>query len=189
MTLQRVSQSFPVLLLRMAFMSPGAWRLLLADPKFIGIGLLLAAAAGLSGTLGLSIGRPLGWGELAFNGIVAIAGTTIGCLFIGACAHLLVNRIGSGRATLATTVGAVGCAHAVGLLQLLMVLQAWTFGVWAIVMVWTVLAAGAGVAMASRASLAICLPAVIAPWAVWAVLQLSLWVILGGSAIADLGTT
>lgn len=185
--MQRLAQSFPILLLRMAFMSPGAWRLLLADPKFVRVGLLLAAGAGLSGTLGLSIGRPLGWGELAVNAAVAVVGTSAGCMFTGACAHILVNRIGPGRAGLAATVGAVGCAHAVGILQLLMVLPVWTFGIWAIAMVWMVLAAGAGVAMASRASLAICLPAVIAPWAVWAVLQLSVWIVLGGAAFQQVG--
>ena len=185
MSVQGLAQSFPVLLLRMAFMSPEAWRLLLADPKFLRVGLLLTAGAGLCGTLGLSIGRPLGWGELAANAAVAVAGTIAGCAFTGACAHLLINRIGSGRATLAATIGAVGCAHVVGFLQLLMVLPAWTFGIWAIAMVWTVLAAGAGVAMASRASLALCLPAVIAPWAVWSVLQLSVWIALGGTAFAQ----
>lgn len=185
--MQHLAQSIPVLLLRMAFMSPGAWRLLLADPKFLRIGLALAALAGLCGTLGLSIGRPLEWSELTINLAVAVVGTVAGCGFTGACAHLLINRIGSGRATLAATIGAVGCAHAIGLLQLLMVLPAWTFGIWAIAMVWTVLAAGAGVAMASRAPLAACLPAVIAPWAVWAVLQLSVWIALGGTAIAQAG--
>ncbi|MDE2935471.1 MAG: hypothetical protein OXP37_01350 [Chloroflexota bacterium] len=185
--MQNLAQSFPVLLLRMAFMSPGAWRLLLADPKFLRIGLTLAAGAGLSGTLGLSIGRPLDWSELAINAVVAVLGTTAGCAFTGGCAHLLVNRIGSGRATLAATVGAVGCAHVIGFLQLLMILPAWTFGVWAIAMVWTVLAAGAGVAMASRASLAVCLPALVVPWAVWAVLQLSIWIVLGGTAFAQIG--
>ena len=185
--MQNLAQSFPVLLLRMAFMSPGAWRLLLADPKFLRIGLTLAAGAGLCGTLGLSIGRPLDWSELAINAVVAVLGTTAGCAFTGACAHLLVNRIGSGRATLAATVGAVGCAHVIGFLQLLMILPAWTFGVWAIAMVWTVLAAGAGVAMASRASLAVCLPALVVPWAVWAVLHLSIWIVLGGTAFAQIG--
>lgn len=186
--MQYLAQSFPVLLLRMAFMSPGAWRLLLADPKFLRVGLMLAAGAGLCGTLGLSIGRPLDWSELAINAVVAVLGTVAGCAFTGGCAHLLINRIGSGRATLATTIGAVGCAHVIGILQLLMILPAWTFGIWAIAMVWTVLAASAGVAMASRASLAICLPAVIAPWAVWAVLQLSIWIVLGGTAFAQLAT-
>ena len=183
MNLHLVPQSFPILLLRMALMSPQAWRLLLADPRFFRIGLLLAAGAGASGALGLSIGRPLDWGELAASAAVAVLGTTLGCLFVGASAHLLVNRIGPGRATLSVTIGAVGCAHVIGFLQLLMVLPSWTFGIWAIAMVWTVLAASAGVAMATRASLAICLPGVIAPWAIWAVLQLSAWVLLGGAAI------
>ena len=182
-----LAQSFPVLLLRMAFMSPGAWRLLLADPKFLRIGLVLAAGAGLCGTLGLSVGRPFNWDELALNVVIAVVGSTAGCAFTGACAHLLINRIGSGRATLAATIGAVGCAHVIGFLQLLMILPAFTFGIWAIAMIWTVLAAGAGVAMASRAPLAACLPAVAAPWAIWATLQLSIWIVLGGTAIAQLG--
>ena len=181
--MQRVSQSFPVLLLRMAFMSPRAWRLLLADPNFFRTGLLLAGVAGVCGTLGLSIGRPLVWSELAASAGVAVLGSVLGALFAGSIAHLLINRVGSGRATLPETIGAVGCAHVVGILQLLMILPAWTFGIWTVAMVWTVLAAGAGVAMATRASLAVCLPAVVAPWAVWAVLQLSAWVFLGGAAI------
>ena len=179
-----VAQSLPVLLIRAAFLSPSAWKLLLASPALWRIGLFLAGLAGACGVLGLSIGRNLATGTFIVNLVIGTGLSLAGCIVVALAAHLIINRLGSGRGKLGSMLGAVGCAHAVGILMLAMALPAWTFGVWAVVAVWTLMVAAGGVANAARASLSVSLLAVIAPYVLWAVLQLTIWALLAIPATA-----